>query len=307
VPYSRPFNLTTAVAFLCVALAALITLSGVARAQAGPVGTDPGEYGTIKMDRRASAAGMNPVLFPHWVHRVKYACKVCHTDIGFPMKADALDIKMPEIMAGEHCGECHNGKTAFFPTDCKRCHSYGLDDSERKAKSITTELNNLPRDEYGNMVNWVAAMRRGKIRPAAKIDGSGKLTPLDMDVIIPVTKFKPHPPDVKFPHKAHTERLDCSSCHTKIFKQKKGGNPEMSMIKIISGKYCGVCHGRVAFPLNDCFRCHSQPISMEKSKQQKERAEKAIEEKKKRKEMKEEWQRKKREWERKQRRRKTLF
>ena len=34
----------------------------------------------------------------------------------------------------------------------------------------------------------------------------------------------------------------------------------MNMMKIISGQYCGVCHGRVAFPLINCFRCHSQPL-----------------------------------------------
>jgi c(7)-type cytochrome triheme protein len=86
------------------------------------------------------------------------------------------------------------------------------------------------------------------------------MTVLDMDVVIPVTKFATHPPDVLYPHKAHTERLDCTSCHPDIFNMAKGGNPDMNMMKIISGQYCGVCHGRVAFPLLNCFRCHSQPL-----------------------------------------------
>jgi c(7)-type cytochrome triheme protein len=32
------------------------------------------------------------------------------------------------------------------------------------------------------------------------------------------------------------------------------------MIEIFDGKYCGVCHGKVAFPNLDCQRCHSQPV-----------------------------------------------
>jgi hypothetical protein len=32
------------------------------------------------------------------------------------------------------------------------------------------------------------------------------------------------------------------------------------MVEIYSGKYCGVCHGTVAFPLLDCQRCYIKPV-----------------------------------------------
>jgi uncharacterized OB-fold protein len=31
------------------------------------------------------------------------------------------------------------------------------------------------------------------------------------------------------------------------------------MAAILLGQKCGVCHGKVAFPVSECKRCHSQP------------------------------------------------
>jgi c(7)-type cytochrome triheme protein len=76
-----------------------------------------------------------------------------------------------------------------------------------------------------------------------------------MDLKI-VMEVKGSMPNVVFPHKAHTEILDCSNCHDAIFVPKKGGNP-MSMAEIMLGQKCGVCHGSVAFPVTECKRCHS--------------------------------------------------
>jgi c(7)-type cytochrome triheme protein len=55
--------------------------------------------------------------------------------------------------------------------------------------------------------------------------------------------------------------LDCSNCHPAIFTPKKGAN-SMSMAEIILGKGCGICHGKVAFPVSECRRCHSQSKAM---------------------------------------------
>jgi c(7)-type cytochrome triheme protein len=33
----------------------------------------------------------------------------------------------------------------------------------------------------------------------------------------------------------------------------------MTMVGIAEGKWCGRCHGKVAFPLTDCQRCHVKP------------------------------------------------
>ncbi|MEW6325943.1 MAG: c(7)-type cytochrome triheme domain-containing protein [Nitrospirota bacterium] len=122
---------------------------------------------------------------------------------------------------------------------------------------MALELANLPQDKYG-LVDWAESLRSGKITPKDSLDPSAKpKPPLDLDVVIQ-TKSK-YQPDVVFPHKIHTMWLDCENCHDAIFKPKAGGNPEMHMVKIAAGEYCGRCHNRVAFPLSDCLRCHVKP------------------------------------------------
>jgi len=81
--------------------------------------------GDITLQRQGEVAddGTPAAVFPHWFHRVRYKCYVCHSAI-FEMKAGANVIHMQDIMAGKSCGVCHNGKTAWsvsFDT-CPRCH-----------------------------------------------------------------------------------------------------------------------------------------------------------------------------------------
>ena len=225
----------------------------------------PGAYGSILIERNTKAnETLRPVVFPHWAHRAKYTCNVCHPDLGFAMKAGETDIKQADLEAGKYCGKCHNGTESFGLQECNRCHSYQLDVKENR--KIEEALKDLPKDFFGNKVDWGAALKEGKIKPQASLDGKKKLEALDTNIVIPVTKYTPHPPDVLFPHKAHTMQLECSNCHPSIFKQKKGENQEMNMIKIISGQYCGTCHGKVSFPVEDCFRCHSQPLPKKEEK-----------------------------------------
>jgi c(7)-type cytochrome triheme protein len=40
----------------------------------------------------------------------------------------------------------------------------------------------------------------------------------------------------------------------------KKGTTKYSMVDIFEGKYCGVCHVNVAFPMTDCQRCHAKPV-----------------------------------------------
>jgi c(7)-type cytochrome triheme protein len=59
-----------------------------------------------------------------------------------------------------------------------------------------------------------------------------------------------------FSHNVHTAMFDCSSCHTGLFRYKKGGSG-ITMDGIYKGKFCGKCHnGRVAFAATDCLKCH---------------------------------------------------
>ena len=90
--------------------------------------------------------------------------------------------------------------------------------------------------------------------PRTNIFPDARIEVLDLELIMDQTLQMPM---VRFPHKAHTQWLDCANCHDKIFKKKAGGNP-VNMFAILSGAYCGRCHGAVAFPLTECRRCHSQ-------------------------------------------------
>ncbi len=59
-----------------------------------------------------------------------------------------------------------------------------------------------------------------------------------------------------FSHKVHTAMFECGSCHTSLFKYKKGGSG-MKMDEIYRNKFCGSCHnGQVAFGPMECQKCH---------------------------------------------------
>jgi c(7)-type cytochrome triheme protein len=84
------------------------------------------EYGDVVLNSKSASmkkANVKPVMFPHWFHRIRFKCKVCHEDI-FIIKKGANDINMSKIMKGEYCGKCHNGLIAWEPLYCDRCHSY---------------------------------------------------------------------------------------------------------------------------------------------------------------------------------------
>lgn len=81
------------------------------------------EYGDVLMNNYSDAAGMRPVVFPHWFHRIRFRCKVCHADLGFKMQAGGNHINMLKIIDGEYCGACHNGEVAWSVENCDVCHT----------------------------------------------------------------------------------------------------------------------------------------------------------------------------------------
>lgn len=81
------------------------------------------EYGDVVINNYSSSAGIRPVIFPHWFHRIRFSCKSCHGDLGFQMKAGANQINMLKIINGEYCGACHNGQMAWSVENCDLCHS----------------------------------------------------------------------------------------------------------------------------------------------------------------------------------------
>ena len=113
----------------------------------------------------------------------------------------------------------------------------------------------LTKGKSGNRVDWVKSLENGEISP--RFDRlSDEAKPIIMDLNI-IREVKGSMPDVVYPHKQHTEWLDCSNCHPAIFIPQKGAN-QISMASILLGQKCGVCHGKVAFPVSECRRCHSK-------------------------------------------------
>lgn len=110
----------------------------------------------------------------------------------------------------------------------------------------------MPRDSAGN-VDWVTALRDGTIRPRGKPgDERSGSNGFGYDFLIKnaVPMF-----DAFFPHSTHVEWLSCANCHPGVFPYR---NEPITMEGINQGEWCGQCHGKVAFPVSTCGRCHLQ-------------------------------------------------
>ena len=122
-------------------------------------------------------------------------------------------------------------------------------------KSYKALARALPKDAMGNL-DWDTAVRDGLLYPLPAIEPgvSGK-PPLPLDVLL-----DPHIAglEVVFSHETHTYWLSCDTCHPSISVMQAGANP-ITMEKIYQGKYCGRCHGSVAFAVESgCSRCHER-------------------------------------------------
>ena len=125
--------------------------------------------------------------------------------------------------------------------------------NDQPAQSVALEF--LPNTPAG-YIDWVKALQKGPIHPKDSLDPAAPSTqPYELNIVFKIDKRFPLK-DVVFPHYPHTQWLDCVNCHPAIFLPKAGANP-VSMQRIFKGEFCGRCHGKVAFPLFDCGRCHS--------------------------------------------------
>lgn len=137
----------------------------------------------------------------------------------------------------------------------------GIHDPRSPAIKILQEpaeaLSKLTADKphVGNQVHWIQSLEKKEIQPREKIFPKTEIRKLDRDSIL---NAKGGMPAVRFPHRQHTEWLDCVNCHNGIFSTTPG-ETQISMLKILEGEQCGICHGAVAFPLTECLRCHSIP------------------------------------------------
>lgn len=136
----------------------------------------------------------------------------------------------------------------------------GIHDPTNDAVKVLQEpveaMDTFPRDKSG-VIDWVQTLSQGLIAPRKGLYGDDdEMHAVDFDVIFTNTGSMPY---VRYPHLQHTEWLTCKNCHPKIFLPQKGGNP-VTMSAIMQGEYCGICHGKVAFPPSkNCGRCHSVP------------------------------------------------
>ena len=81
------------------------------------------EYGDVVINNFSDKNGVKAVVFPHWFHRIRFTCKVCHTDLNIQMAAGGNKIAMADISEGRFCGACHNGQIAWGIENCDLCHS----------------------------------------------------------------------------------------------------------------------------------------------------------------------------------------
>ncbi|NJD25980.1 MAG: hypothetical protein FIB06_11310 [Betaproteobacteria bacterium] len=100
---------------LLILFAALLAVSAVPPAAA--------EYADVVINRAAEKNGMRPVVFPHWFHRIRFACRVCHTELAINPRAASNIITMSDIIDGKFCGACHNNDIAWGVDRCDICHS----------------------------------------------------------------------------------------------------------------------------------------------------------------------------------------
>jgi len=223
-----------------------------------PILPSPERYGSVLMEVQKEKK-ISSVVFSHWIHRVKHTCRVCHYELGFSMKANDTPILCNNgKMNGEYCARCHDGKVSFGPKDeqgadnCERCHNTNASSKWEEFQKLQAKL---PKGKFGNQIDWTKALDEGLIEPKDSLSGNKqKLVNINKNLTLSA-EMKGISPAI-FPHKTHEKWLDCSSCHPELFNIKKKSTESLRMINMIQGRSCGVCHLRVAFPLDDCKKCH---------------------------------------------------
>jgi c(7)-type cytochrome triheme protein len=214
--------------------------------------------------------GLPAVAFDHWRHRAMYTCRVCHVDLGFSLRAGETEISAQTNEDGTHCGACHDGKTlhkgrpvfracsgwprADAARGCTRCHTGASDDPRPAYEELARRL---PADAAGDIA-WAAAVQRGLLEPRDTVEGVEVHAPamrIDRDVTLGAKGTWME--TVTFSHRKHAALNGCELCHPEIFPATAAGTAKFRMGDVAAGEYCGVCHRNVAFPLDQCKRCHA--------------------------------------------------
>ena len=227
-------------------------------------------HGRVVLDDFCTRTGIPAVVFDHWRHRAMYTCRVCHVDLGFALGAGETEITAESNEAGAHCGACHDGRKTHegrpifracsgWPRPdetrgCTRCHTGGDDDPRRAYAALARTL---PTDAAGD-IHWSAAVQRGVIEPLDEVEGvpvHGPTMKIDRNVTIRAKGTWLN--NVTFSHRNHAVLNGCELCHPEIFPVTARNATRFRMDDVTAGQYCGVCHRNVAFPLDQCQRCHA--------------------------------------------------
>jgi c(7)-type cytochrome triheme protein len=250
----------------------IIVFSGVAFSRKIPSARN---YGKVIINNFSRKAGLAPVVFDHWLHRSRFTCRLCHIDIGFAMDAGGTEISAATNMQGFYCGACHdgerifNGKKIFKACSedspeidrkrCGRCHSRGK--KTEREHDFNKFAEKLPRFSIGDAIDWEKAEDQGLIKPVDFIEGiSYRRDALKAQEDFSINSKADWMTDVIFSHKKHAAWNGCGLCHPDIFPSTKKGTVKYTMFQIFNNQYCGVCHGRVAFSLFLCHKCHVNPV-----------------------------------------------
>jgi len=257
-----------------IRVASILLVAGAVAARADTHGVPahrppPDEYGQVVMDNFATTSGIAAVRFDHWLHRSEYTCRVCHVDLGFAMQAGATRVREVDNRHHQYCGACHDGKEAFAVAPsgydaesqkvCVRCHAVGERVTPRPDFYTFTE--GFPKTLYGNRIDWLAAQRRGQIKLKDTVPGvTRRRRPIRHQGETVFAARDLQMPEIVFSHPKHAVWVGCELCHPAIFPVEPGAD-KISMQAIFEGRYCGVCHGKVSFPLDfDCRLCHTRDV-----------------------------------------------
>ncbi|MFI4940590.1 MAG: c(7)-type cytochrome triheme domain-containing protein [Burkholderiales bacterium] len=122
----------------------------------------------------------------------------------------------------------------------------------------------LPKDKKNN-IDWMAALAQNLIKPRPGIDEKTPESKTSKAEVLLSTSGNPSR-YVVFQHATHTQWLTCTNCHPAIFA-RDGGADKITMDDIDAGKFCGVCHDKVALaPPAGCKGCHKPRPKPEEKK-----------------------------------------